>query len=117
MKPFNLGEYLKNPSRKVVTRDGKNVTIRCTNCVGSHPVIAEVEGLGYSFYFSKDGGCYLHPSPYDLFFTPEKHEGWINLFRGSTDNEIYCSKIYATKEEAMHNGLDAYTTIKVEWEE
>lgn len=31
MKQFNLDEYLANPSRKVVTRDGRNVRIRCTD--------------------------------------------------------------------------------------
>ena len=25
MKPFSLEEYIKNPSRKIVTRDGKKV--------------------------------------------------------------------------------------------
>lgn len=27
MKQFSLEEYLKNPNRKVITRDGRNVTI------------------------------------------------------------------------------------------
>ena len=117
MKPFSLEEYLKNPSQKVGTRDGRNVKIHCTNCVGSHPVIAEIEGLRYSFYFGKDGGCYLCPSPYDLFFATEKKEGWINLFRDPTDNGIYCSRIYPTKERAMDSIGAFYTTIKVEWEE
>ena len=31
MKPFNLEEYLKNPSKKVVTRDGKDARIICTD--------------------------------------------------------------------------------------
>ena len=31
MKEFNLKEYLENPERKVVTRDGKSVKIHCTN--------------------------------------------------------------------------------------
>ena len=31
MKPFNLQEYLANPSRKVVTRDGRQVRIICTD--------------------------------------------------------------------------------------
>lgn len=31
MKPFSLDEYLKNPDRKIVTRDGKNVRIICTD--------------------------------------------------------------------------------------
>lgn len=31
MKQFNLKEYLKDPNKKVVTRDGKNVRIICTD--------------------------------------------------------------------------------------
>ena len=30
MKQFNLEEYLKNPSRKVITRDGREARIMCT---------------------------------------------------------------------------------------
>lgn len=31
MKQFNLSEYLKNPSRKIVTKDKKDVRIICTD--------------------------------------------------------------------------------------
>lgn len=31
MRPFNLKEYLANPSRKVITRGGKPVRIICTD--------------------------------------------------------------------------------------
>ena len=31
MKQFSLEEYLKNPSKRVVTRDGRNVRIICTD--------------------------------------------------------------------------------------
>ena len=31
MKQFNLNEYLKDPSKKVITRDGRAVKIHCTN--------------------------------------------------------------------------------------
>ena len=117
MRPFNLDEYLKNPNQKVITRDGRNVKIHCTNCVGAHPVIAEIEGEKYSYYYDKNGGYSFRPSISDLFFTPEKKEGWINLFRDSTDNEIYCSKVYPTKEKAMDSIGAFYATIKVEWEE
>ena len=44
MKQFNLDEYLKNPSRKVVTRDGCNVRIICTGMwTTNHPVVADVD--------------------------------------------------------------------------
>ena len=119
MIPFNLKEYLKNPSRKVVTRNGDTVKIHCTDFVDErYPIIARVEGASASISFTKDGKYeYSRDTKYDLFFAPEKHEGWVNLFRDPTDNGIYCSRIYPTKEKAMDSIGAFYTTIKVEWEE
>lgn len=119
MKPFNLEEYLKNPSRKIVTRDSRSVEIHCTDFVDErYPIIARVEGTSASISFTKDGKYeYSRNTKYDLFFAPEKKEGWINLFRDPTDNGIYCSRIYPTKERAMDSIGAFYTTIKVEWEE
>ena len=50
MKQFSLEEYLKNPNQKVVTRDGRKVTILCTN-YSTKPIIAEIEDLGHSYSF------------------------------------------------------------------
>lgn len=118
MKPFNLDEYLANPSKKVVTRDGKSVKIRCTNYHPPQPVIAEVEGFDYATSFSSDGKYYRNSeSTYDLFFVPEKHEGWTNVYR-QDDRYRYTGLIHETKEEALKDkDLDYITTIKIEWEE
>lgn len=118
MKPFNLDEYLANPSKKVVTRDGKLVKIRCTNYHPPQPVIAEVEGFDYATSFSSDGKYYRNrESNYDLFFVPEKHEGWTNVYR-QDDRYRYTGLIHETKEEALKDkDLDYITTIKIEWEE
>ncbi len=44
MKPFNLEEYLKNPNREIVTRDGRNVKIICTNFDSEkYPIIGEIK--------------------------------------------------------------------------
>ena len=122
MKPFSLEEYLKNPNQKVVTRDGRNVTIHCTNYQGTFPIIAEVEGLDYSMAFMHDGGYHcIESSIYDLFFKPEKHEGWINIFKSSNDLAFLGqSRIFASKEDAKKDGKDCecyVATIKIEWEE
>lgn len=118
MKPFNLDEYLANPSKKVVTRDGKSVKIRCTNYHPPQPVIAEVEGFDYATSFSSDGKYYRNrESTHDLFFVPEKHEGWTNVYR-QDDRYRYTGLIHETKEEALKDkDLDYITTIKIEWEE
>ena len=115
MKQFNLEEYLKNPSRKVITRDGRNVTIHCTNFAGERPIIAEIEGLNTSIAFTNDGRFdYIG----DLFFAPEKHEGWVNIYRYLINNDPYCNHvIYASEEEARHNSGTACATVKIEWEE
>ena len=126
MKPFNLEEYLKNPSKKVVTRDRKAVKILCTNYESRQPIIAEIEGHDYSQSFTKDGRYYIdnRNSPYDLFFASDIHEGWINIFRGK-ESPFTGNIIFATKEEAEESGRhccgftkDLYmTSAKIEWEE
>ena len=123
MKQFNLDEYLKNPSRKVVTRNDRKVTrILCTDARGQYPVVALVEALDddkeSAFSYTKDGHfCPGEEHAYDLFFAPEKHERWINLYK---DNDgIYASMdTFETKEEAESVSCSSYiATVKVEWEE
>ena len=123
MKQFSLDEYLANPSRKVVTREGRNVRIYCTNYIGAQHIIAQVEGKDYSSSFYEDGR-YANDrdeSYLDLFFAPEKHEGWINIFKSSNDIAFLGqSRIFESKEDAEKGGkgCDSYAaTIKIEWEE
>lgn len=118
MKPFNLEEYLANPSRKVITRDGRNVTIHCTNFNSCQPIIAQIEGHNSSHSFTKDGKYCIDDRnlPYDLFFASEKREGWINIFK----NDTVFSEIYETQDLAKEYGMyrPGYVdTIKIEWEE
>lgn len=119
MKPFSLEEHLKNPERKVVTRDGRDVRIHCTNYGGLQPIIAEIEGIGFSESFTKYGGYYNpRESRNDLFFAPEKHEGWINVYRNMVYNEAYGGRIYDSYEEAKSHANNAtIATAKIEWEE
>ena len=117
MKHFNLEEYLKNPSRKVVTRDGLPVKIHCTNFVTCKPVIAEIDGRGYSQSFTKEGRYFgdTDDSGEVLFFAPEKHEGWVNVCK----SQMYrCGLIHNSEEEARRSrGCDTIATVKIEWEE
>ena len=121
MKRFSLDEYLKNPSRKVVTRDGRNVTIHCTNYKTNQPIIAEIEGTNCSESFTEDGKWLnIVTSENDLFFAPEKHEGWLNIYR--SESEFYLrGNPYKSKEEADEvakaNPKTFCTTVKIEWEE
>ena len=125
MKQFNLQEYLKNPSRKIVTRDWRTVRIICTDFQSDKPIIGLVkdkeENKERAYNFSEDGKQYLTEdvveSNLDLFFVPIKKEGWINIYQ---DNELTWNSIFNTKEKAEKIGksLDNYiTTIKIEWEQ
>ena len=125
MKQFNLEEYLKNPERKVVTRDGRKVTrFLCTDARGQYPIVALVEALDddkeSAFSYTKDGHFYPgEEHDYNLFFAPEKHEGWVNLYR-DIRNITYVGGTYTSEKEAKENiyfPSRYITTIKIEWEE
>ena len=118
MKQFNLDEYLKNPSRKVVTRDGRSVKIHCTNYIGAYPIIAQVEGYDYSTNFCKDGSSVIgEESSCDLFFAPEKKVGWVNVYKNKY-GAYALGEIFIGKEhEEVTTGLTYIATAKIEWEE
>ena len=124
MKQFNLDEYLANPSRKVVTGDGRNVRIICTDSkIRNYPIIALVEEPSrFENLFSyTEGGQMVSYEPsknYDLFFAPEKHEGWINVYKWGDDYR-YTGDVFSSKERALMSvkGCDGVATIKIEWEE
>lgn len=124
MKPFNLEEYLTNPSKKVITRDGKDARIICTDRRDSYfPIVAlvakEPKAEETARYYTKDGKFYTSfPCGFDLFFATEKHEGWVNVYKSGFGWSLGAS-IWQTEEEAKKwIGADDYaTTIKIEWEE
>ena len=123
MKPFNLEEYLTNPNKKLVTRDGRKLKrILCTDAVGPYPIVALVklyDGITDRAIMYTKEGMYLdgQTNGKDLFFKSERHKGWMNLYKGG--KKYYPGKIiYPTEEEALKGrGLDYITTIKIEWEE
>ena len=120
MKPFNLKEYLKNPERKMVTRDGRKVKrILCVDAKGDYPIVALIKSKDekeeYPIRYTVNGLYSLdYEKSVDLFFAPEKHEGWINLFKDS-DSKYVGYKIFESKEEAEE--VRSTATIKIEWEE
>ena len=124
MKEFNLIEYLKNPSQKVVTRDGRAVRIICTDAKGDEPIIVLIynkireEENVYTYnrdgYFNGDNDSCL-----DLFFYTNKREGWVNLFK---DEELpfINGDIYESEKDAKEAAIgepDFIASVKIEWEE
>ena len=124
MKQFNLEKYLKNSSRKIVTRDGRNVRVLCTDAKGDYPIVALIATLDGSIEFVckfKKDGHFLdnddNNSNLDLFFVPEKHERWVNLYK-ENDNIYASMDTFKTKEEAEALSCSScIATVKVEWEE
>ena len=129
MKQFNLEEFKKDPSKKVVTRDGREVRIICTDFKSqmNKPVIAlikEDEDEENAFNFKENGRWHLpenEESLKDLFFTPIKREGWINLYKDKDEDITYLPGIIHDSEEeakeAIKGDPDFIATIKIEWEE
>lgn len=122
MKEFNLEEYLKNPSQKVVTRDGRAVRIICTDAKGDETLIAlvynKVRDEENVYTYNREGIFYKdNDSCLDLFFDTNKREGWINIY-SEQEYRHPGENIFSTKEEAIKNKSEIYiATVKIEWEE
>ena len=125
MKEFNLTEYLKNPSQKVITRDGREVRIICTDAKNDEPIIAlvynnirEEENV---YTYNRDGYFYGdNDSCLDLFFTSTKREGWINVYKFEDDERTIGCLFKSEKEANLHKydrASEYIKTIKIEWEE
>ena len=125
MKQFSLEEYLKNTDREVVTRDGRKVRILCTDRKGDTPIIALVhdanDGQEYGYAFYSDGKFFRDGNEEsDLFFAPEKHEGWIIINKYPDGVRDTNGIIYHTKSDIPDIpivGVKRVATIKIEWEE
>lgn len=126
MKQFSLKEYLENPNRKIITKDGKTVRIICTDRKGLNvkPIAALItmpNGDEVIETYWANGivtrGC--EDNPYDLFFATEKHEGWVNLYVSDKTLLSPDCALYNTKEEAERNKYlyNYKATAKIEWEE
>ena len=129
MKPFNLKEYLENPSLQVVTRDGRSARIICTNAIGNYPVVAlilnENKDTEHAHRFKEDGSFIdSGTNSRDLFFSTTKHEGWVNIYGMGTGSNFRTEtgEFYNTKEEALQNRTISASciylnTVHIEWEE
>ena len=126
MKQFNLQEYLANPSRQVITREGKKVRIICTDAKSIYPVLGLMDDgiCGERFISCQENGREsndLIESTYDLFFGPIKHTDWVNLYR-TASGQYKCGSVHKTEQNAKNvsdvdSQYEYVTTIKVEWEE
>ena len=127
MEQFSLEKYLANPSRRLVTRDGCPVRILCTDKKSYNEQIVGLimgdNGMEFISTWTQQGKSFFNSdTPNDLFFAPEKHEGYVNVYRSlDKDCAYYLGNIYNSKaeaEDARENKKCKYIdTIKIEWEE
>ena len=124
--PFDL-EAAK-AGKPVCTRDGRKARIICFDAKRKNgkriiALIPSKDFIGFEDLIDyPDNGNYGggHENDGDLMMLPEKHEGWVNLWK--YDKRVVHSdgNIYSSKEEAIvdSNKDDNYiATVKISWEE
>lgn len=130
MRHFNLEEYVKNPTRPIITRAGRAARIICTDRKGvgidsPYPIVAliechdEIETEAVMTFTPEGRQRSKSDSDVDLFFAPK--EGWINIYKTKSGcvqtGEVV---VYDSKEEAeakCKRCENYISTIKIEWEE
>lgn len=127
MEQFSLAEYVKNPTRPIVTRDGRSVRIVCTDRnYKEHPILALVQICGEEIVCGyKEDGVYLGDieCSRDLFFAPEsktKKVGWMNVCKYGDDKQftLVGDVIFPTREAALKCKSEySVDTIQIRWEE
>lgn len=126
MKQFSLEEYLKNPQRKIITRDGRSVRIVCTDRRGLNvkPIAALItipngDEIIKTYWENGVATQGYEDNPNDLFFATEKKTKWLNVY--TDDNKNYIdANFFETEEEAIENKsavCNYIATVKIEVEE
>lgn len=124
MEQFSLEKYLENPSRHVVTRDGRPVRIICTDSDARGGQIVAIVTMPNKkkqviqfyengrYYFSSDS-----KSEDDLFFAPTIVKRWGIVYRKA--ERLFDTREEAEKwmEEADEGEKEFCSICKVEWEE
>ena len=75
MRPFNA--ELANQGNKVITRDGREIRVLCTDAPGELPVVV-MDDTGYVVKAYADGRFHQQQEGnYDLFMAPKLRKAWI----------------------------------------
>lgn len=125
MKEFNLEEYLANPDRRIVTRDGRAAKILCTDRNDEYSIVALVtakDGKEQVYCYFPNGRQYGAGNDCrDLMFAPIKKEGWVNIYASQIAGDRYSGySIFPNESEArlaVENKQTYIATVKIEWEE
>lgn len=128
MEQFTLEKYLADPTRKVVTRDGREARIICTDRDSSFPVIFLVRretGAAESVFAANENGvCSIGVElcDYDLFFAPKKQSRWVYMCRGTHIDGAHwevVSQGFTCKEAATEcmEKNEGFALTEITWEE
>lgn len=126
MERFSLEKYLEDPSRKVVTKDGHEVRILCTDLCGRKPVVGAVRVGGDQeevMTFTADGHyMYGEEGDANLFFTPNKQSRYVYLYKmhfKDGETKVYASYAYSNKEAAIKDmeECEGFAFTEITWEE
>lgn len=123
MKPFDL-EAAK-AGKPVCTRDGRKARIICFDLNNKNfPIVAIIncDSEENAYQYDIDGICDEHDNNLNLMMSPEKKEGYVNIYTNPRVGDRYSSNtIFPSKEEAIQGitkSLGNYiNTTKIEWEE
>lgn len=122
MKQFNLQEYLAHPERKVITRDGRETRIICTDIKGtSMPILGLVKNPEKFeekiICYTPEGRAACLNRDLDIFFAPNIVKRWGVVYRKA-------ERLFDTREEAekwmdkADEGEKKFCSVcKLEWEE
>lgn len=118
--PFTLKDY-ESGKYKVVTRDGRSARVVCTDCVGTHPIIAlvrkDITCEDANSYHSNGTFVETHNSSYDLFLEKQELEDGDIVSFGYTSigilkeifSESHHSDYITLTEGALDDMLDGWT--------
>ena len=116
MEQFSLEKWLQDKSRKVVTRDGRNVRIICWDIKSNTPIIAAIQWNDERedcYFYNTIGRCANDVAEIDLFFADE--EEVLTEFEKQLGVYIYFSKLSCefNKEEKKYIRNAANTLINL----
>lgn len=128
MEQFSLDEYLADTTKRVVTREGKDVRIICTDRDSLFPVVflirKETGATESVFAANENGICSIGVElcDYDLFFAPKKQSRWVYLCGGIHMDGAHwevVSQAFASKEVAKENMErdGGFALTEITWEE
>ena len=115
MKKFNLSEWLKDTSKKLVTRDGRQAEILKTDSKNTkYPIIGSIvtNGVEEPYSWTIDGKVTTHPqdSSADLFFSDENE---LNDFEREISNILFDREYEGSTmyEEEIEEGYKKFDKV------